>query len=294
MKIYSFEFVNSPIKWYRNEFKDMVFLGTESRRFPQNRNFIKFDENLLTSDVNIESGSYYKPIIDIPDRNIIVHMNPKTGDTSVDLFGGPKQDEFDLAIITIDKSHYRLIDWCLSDPSHEIIKIKDTETNDIAVVKMKDSGGKLEMVLILYNTLFKKYEYFEIRYKKNENGIRTLICRDRTKHAGADVMDEWKQFDLENSSKVLKYHVPFTYSINNFFTNYLVCKEEDIDNACQLVPEWVNIIPIEGISETSFMKGTKAFTIYNIDYFTDSELKMFEKIGIRYYFIMDATGKITT
>lgn len=295
MKIYSFEFVNQPIKWYRNEFKDMVFLGTESRRFPQNRNFIRFDENILTPDVNIDQGSHYKPIIDIPDKNIIVHMSRKTGDTSIDLFdGGSIQDDFDLAIITIDKTHYRLIDWYLSDLSHEIIKVKDTESNDIAVVKLKDSGSKLEMVLILYNKLFKQYEYFEIRYKKNENGIRTLICRDRTKQAGTKIMDEWKQFDLENSSKGLKHHAPFTYSINKFFTNYLVCKKEDIDEVCELVPEWVDIIPIDEINESSFMKGTKAFTSYNIEYFTNSEFEMFEKIGIRYYFIMDSTGKITT
>lgn len=293
MRLYSFEFTNSPIEWYRNEFKGMIFLGTESRRFPQNRNFIKFDENIFTPDIKIESGSNYKPIIDIPDKNIIVHMNPKTADMSIDLFDGQKQDDFDLAIITIDKSHYRMIDWNLYNQDHEIIKVKDTESNDIAVVKMKDTGCKMEMVMILYNKVFKQYEYHEIRYKKNETGIRGLICRDRTKNVG-DVMEEWKQYDFENSSKFLKHHTPFKYSINKIFTNYLICNRDDIDNVSSIVPEWVEILTMDEVSENRFMKGTKAISTYNIDYFTDSEFALFEKIGIRCYFIMDTTGKITT
>lgn len=302
MKIYSFEFGSKPLNWYRNEFKDMVFLGTESRKFQQNRNFIKFDEELFTPDIEIKEGTWYNPIMEFPDKSVKSHISTKTGDTSIELLENSEyySNDFDLAIIVLDKSHFRLIDWCLINDSHEIIKTRDSEYNDIAVVKLSDTGAKSEMVLIVFNNIMKQYEYYEIRYKKNDEGIRTLICRNRTKQVGKEVMDDWKQHDIENTYRdtkervVLRHHSPFRYQLHYFCTNYIICKDIDVDIVKSIVPDWVRIVPESILSEYDFNTGTKALTFFNYDVFSDELVKRFEKLGIRYYFIMDETGKITT
>ena len=43
MDIYSFELTAKEVTWKLFEFKGMMFIGTESYRFPSNRNFIRVD-----------------------------------------------------------------------------------------------------------------------------------------------------------------------------------------------------------------------------------------------------------
>ena len=294
MKIFSFEFTSKPINWYRNEFKDMVFLGTQSRRFPQNRNFIRFSDELLTPETEISNGTYYKPILDL-SSNVYVKFNPKTADVILEKTEKEMDKEISIAIITIDKSHFRLIDWLLTDESHEIIKTVDTDENSIAVVKYTDVSINSNMVLVLYNRLFKKYEYYTIRYKKDSLGNRSLICKDKTKAVGKEVMKEWEEHDKEKlKTAISQFYTSFRFSLNKIPTKYVVCTPDDRDHLLNTLPKYIEVVLLDEISDDTFDKGVKALTFYNIDAVPDSLFDVLDKLKIRYYFILDETGKITT
>ena len=75
MDIYSFEFGSKPVEWFYNEFKDMKFIGTSSRRFKSNRNFLRLDNSISQDDIQFFNGTYYAPAIKIKGDLYLTELN---------------------------------------------------------------------------------------------------------------------------------------------------------------------------------------------------------------------------
>lgn len=178
MDIYSFEFGSKPVEWFYNEFKDMKFIGTSSRRFKSNRNFLRLDNSISKDDITFFDGTYYAPAIKIKGDLYLKELNREN---QLFILNPSSRGEHSmLAFLVIDTKSYRLLSINAyndifthgEDPENPdnygipyIAKVANTDQNRIAMIEFDEpiNDDDIQIVsLCLYNVLFHAYEFYLI------------------------------------------------------------------------------------------------------------------------------------
>lgn len=216
MKIFSFEFGKEPIKYELSEYNGKMFFGTMSRSFYPSKSMMTVDRP--EDFKNPENGCMYKPIIttkypsmvDINEFSFnlnIVSADPADGDCD-------HSDHEDLAIIMIDTDIYRLVNYTIhpdnfreDGPCIYIPKVWSGKTTDAVVMLVSDKlpDQAFAMILVLYNRVIKRYEYFRIN--KTPDG---LSCVDKTNSIGKRNIKAWINYDNVNKKRAarIKEYIP--------------------------------------------------------------------------------------
>lgn len=240
MKIYSFEFGNKPVKYEVNKFKDKEFLGTQSRNFYPSKSLVLLPHNYNFVE-SIKLGSFYAPIAKT-DSNVYVSINKFS--FNLDLINGIDEDSDDnLIILLLDTQYYRILDYALHSEYFneglnictEICKTWRGKTVEVAAVTARSNMKEtFIIILVLYNKLLKKYQYYEIR--KTETGI---VCADKSKD-NKSTLDKWAEED-----KRRKYAgIHFNEFIQSPRGKFYVAFEKDYDELSNILEQWFISKPI--------------------------------------------------
>ena len=173
----------------------MNFIGTQTYRFPGNRNFLRVGDIIPKESIHFEKGTYFSPAITI-DRPLYVKQIQSTKNpeiVNVSLYESDYDEKNNLAIISVDYECYKIIGyWLGSDqedgPRANIVKVTNTPKFRVAVVSFDitpENSSTEVFDILLYNKLFKHYEYYRI-YTNGES----LMCEDITGDLSEEDMDD--------------------------------------------------------------------------------------------------------
>lgn len=298
MDIYSFEFGVKPVEYFTQEFKELHFIGTSSRPFPQNRNLIRIEPELTDEKVHFKSSTYYDPAIVLDGRWRLINHNENL---NTQLLESDKDNvEFALAIVIIDLDMFRLVGYrCGTADDNEdalyvgpeLKKATYTDRVEVGIIQFDLKNANDQLVdLIFYNHIMKKYEYYRVTV---DNG--KIHCINITSDIGSDVMDSWREedikrdrkrvhFKLEFNNPVTKYYVTTTtkaYELYNLLKSFGSLKRRRV----LIVTDTPTVEEINGVVENNCDKKTKAITFYGVD------TEVIEKSLKDYYkLILDPTG----
>lgn len=308
MNIYSFEFGTAAVNWFVNEWKNMNFIATRSRRFQGNLTFMRIDQALTEEIVSIRKGTYHSPAIVLPEEYKLINHNETMNVQLV--LNNPSKDKYAIAIIIIDKDFYRMVDYHLgvdvadesgiADVAYpEVKKVCIGDTTQAAIIQFKINQEPGQIVpMILFNKLSKEYEYYNI-YTYNEK----LYCNRMTGDDVDAALAAWEESDAKSGRKD-KY---FNMTIFQPVTKYFVTTESKYDEMVELLSKFPSgakhrkflAIPDREVKYTDrvldmlkdLQEGKScATTFYG---FTPKMNDRQRKNAPAYNFIMDETGKVT-
>ena len=307
MKIHAFNFSAKPTNFYINQFKEMNFIAVDYE-IPQGRTMIRLDDEISMDDVHIlGTGTFTDPAIEIKGSHRLVNEN-RNMNTSILPISSSSMD-YALAYIMIDKKHYRLVEYCLTnqlqDERFDIPEIrKEVNTNDrnVAVVQFNlNAELKQYMILVLYNRVMKKYLYYRITIDDQKR----LVCDNLTSFVGKAVMKSWEDYDHKNGHKYAAFKMQF----NTPSTKAYITLDDDTDDYCNRLLDIITekspklVDPIifkfdpnycDEDKQEAFRQIREVLEDNKINVLTWFELQPMEipKMRIRYNFIMDETGKV--
>ena len=287
MQIYSFEFTARTIKWKLFDYKGMKFIGTDSIRFPSNRNFIRVDGLEHPDSIKFDLCRFYKPIgeitescrIDINPYNMNISIRPSEMDSGENLM-----------IMVIDKTIGRVkaIKKFYEDMKFvDVIKRITTDEFIILLFRIaKDYVGEYTGPLLEFkefNPLLRQEYCHEIRYSYMSSVDNKVLL------SAKDVKDE--TLDDNNERFNLLFHRPVTrnFIVKKEYEDELIFKLDDMDYESRITSIGDEDSMEDIISCILNMVDTAtAVTYYRMEPIKSDELK--EKI--KYNFIMLPTGKI--
>lgn len=290
MDIYSFELTAKEVTWKLFEFKGMMFIGTESYRFPSNRNFIRVDGLVNPSAIKFELGTYYKPAIHI-NEDCRLKINPY--DLNVSFTPGVSDKSSSVAILIVDKSAYRISgEYIKSEleytPSFFDI-VRKVETEEIIVMIMRICNNS-PRIIKLYNRMLNRFEVYCIASGVNSDNEHAVVCTPYTEKTMKKALGD---VNFKKPDWNLQFHSPVT--------KCYVTKEEDLDELISILEdaglnEKSQIISVETDSDRGstincileHSMDAKALTYYKMKPIHAPELDN----QFKYNFIMDPTGNI--
>ena len=262
MNIYSFEFGTQRVNWYFNEYKNMNFLATRSRRFPGAQTFVRLDSALSEEIVVIRNGSWHKPAILLPEEYHLINHN-ETMNVQL-LLNNPAVKQYALAFVIIDSDEYRMVNYDLAldttsedlpdDVSFpEIRKVCIGEKTQAAIFQFRINQELDQVVpLIMYNKIDKKYEYWSVYVSKD-----SLHCNEMEGDDVKEALKEWEKYDIKNGRREKFFRMEIFQPV----TKYFVTKESKYDEMIKVLEPF-----------TSGAKHRKFLAI------PDSEIKYTEKV----------------
>lgn len=289
MQIYSFEFTGVTIKWKIFEYKGMKFIGTDSIRFPSNRNFIRVDGLESIDDISFDTSRFYKPI-GVIEENCYININPYN--MNVSIRSSEKDSDEDLMIVVIDKSKSTIkgirkyyedmpfVSLIRKIITEEFIVLLFSVTENVVndyegpILEFKESNHVLR--LVEYHLILYSYLHFP------DEDTKRILCVN-------DIFED--TFDDNHERFNLVFHKPIT---RNFIT-----KKEYEDELIRKLDDLEYESRITSIADTDTEENTincilnmidsaTAVTYYRMDPIKSDDLKN----RIKYNFIMDPTGKI--
>lgn len=213
MKIYSFELGRKPVTWYYNEFKDMKFIGTASRRFKSNRNFLRIDNSIQKEDIKFTSGTYYSPAIDI---NVELYLKELNQEKQLFVLNPSNRGEHTkIAFLVIDSDCYRLLTILAYNSAYYnmddvpenagynppyIAKAVNSDDVKVAMIEFDDPKDENDIQVVsisVYNTQFKQYEYYIISNEEENGNLIMKSCEP-----SEEDREKIYQFDKSNKFKI--------------------------------------------------------------------------------------------
>ena len=312
--IYAFNFAAKQTEFSINEFKDMKFIAVDYQ-VPQSRTMLKLDPDTSMEDIVIAKGSLKfimsstKAAIEMKEPMILINDN-RNMNTSLMKTSTENQD-YTIAYIMIDKSIYRMVDYCRTNQFFDSTKVcpeirKEvvTKEKNIAVVQFDlYIAFLLYCIMILYNNIMKRYEYYQITVNKKHDG---LICENLTFKLSNKDLKAWADFDKKNNFNYERFMLGF----NRPVTRAYITLDDDNDTYCQELmnmleeksPHLLNPIIFrynpsysDEDKEDSLNQIKEEMEKYKINCLTWYKLDEpfnIPGIRIRYNFIMDETGVV--
>lgn len=305
MEIYTFNFTKKSTQWYLNEFRNMKFIATDSHSFPTNRNFIRIDDSFTENDIEfIDTDSYSSPTIVIKKPCRLINHNENMNAHIMESTR-KKVDDHSLAVVMIDRSLYRIVACHIGNGEDDINGITPEIRKSVTIDKFKAFAIQFDLktytrqyvVMVLYNRLLKKYEYYIITTHCGK-----LLCSERSEFIGKDVMKEWEAYDvLDNHMNDMNIELMFNFPCTKYYIttksyeNELIqilsetSRQNDVLNSRKIITVDDDASEEEVISAINDGCDSKfnnlALSWYGLE-------PIYHIKPVRYNFIMSTTGKL--